>query len=440
MTARERAHLRVRSLRNDEMDPAALSEIEETFVGEGALAVQFESPIVRKRRRGPRHVSDLVGVRSLFDLAVVLHSRDIMSTEQSPYDLGYAFARGILSAPAPSLAERRRASLPSREAVLRRAIRTSKTSYWSGLFADERNALAAVLSGDIAAAPQADRLGAYRSLWRAVQRLSSPIADLNDDGHPFFIDETRPYLDAIRHLARSDNASSPWQVYDQERRRRVAVPDDDVFPMVMGSQHHTERGTPVSLLDCLDERDTEHAHARNTRMRTYHLERSRVALQQHFGPVVEMATELQRAEESAADASRRQRNRDSAARPAPQAYGVSAAGAELWVRDAIRWLGASEAEATQVASDGGVDIITDHYAVSVKHYAGTVPVEEVREIFGVAIRMELKAMLWTSGDLSKAGREFADAVSMPIIQYDVHKASFTSLNGAAEAVLRGSVD
>lgn len=123
------------------------------------------------------------------------------------------------------------------------------------------------------------------------------------------------------------------------------------------------------------------------------------------------------------------------ARPEPQRYGVSARGAEFWVADALRWLGVHDAEVTQQASDGGVDVMSSRLAVSVKHYAGAVPVEEVREIFGVAMASRRLAVLWTSGSLTEAARQFAEFAPVAVVHYDVADATWSGLTASGAEFL-----
>jgi hypothetical protein len=118
--------------------------------------------------------------------------------------------------------------------------------------------------------------------------------------------------------------------------------------------------------------------------------------------------------------------------PEPLRYGVSSRGAELWVADALLWLGIEGVNVTQLSADGGVDILTDDFAVSVKHYTGSVPVEEVREIFGVATVMQKTPMLWTSGTLTLSGDEFAAVAPVAVFHYEVETASITARNQAAQ--------
>lgn len=141
--------------------------------------------------------------------------------------------------------------------------------------------------------------------------------------------------------------------------------------------------------------------------------------------------------QEAADYADRVRVRAAAgfSRPEPQRYGVSARGAELWVADALRWLGEHDAEVTQQAADGGVDVLSARLAVSVKHYSGAVPVEEVREIFGVAAASRRRAVLWTSGTLTGQARKFADLATIPVVTYDVETAQWAGANPDGEAFL-----
>ncbi len=146
-------------------------------------------------------------------------------------------------------------------------------------------------------------------------------------------------------------------------------------------------------------------------------------------PIISAATEMK----GATTASRRPESGYPA--PEPQPYGVSARGAELWVADALRWLGADGVEVTQQSGDGGVDILTSKYAVSVKHYSGAIPVEEVREIFGVSVVMKRTPMLWVSSSLTQAGSAFADAAPVPVFHFDVQQASISALNRHGKELL-----
>lgn len=126
-------------------------------------------------------------------------------------------------------------------------------------------------------------------------------------------------------------------------------------------------------------------------------------------------------------------------KPEPQEYGVSHRGAEAWIHQAVQWLGASDAVLTQQSRDGGVDVESSLYAVSVKNYSGTVPVEEVREIYGVAHARGKTPLMFTSGTLTKAALEFAETASVAVVTYDVTTATFSGLNSHGADVLRNGL-
>lgn len=101
----------------------------------------------------------------------------------------------------------------------------------------------------------------------------------------------------------------------------------------------------------------------------------------------------------------------------------------------MRWLGAHDAEATQQSRDGGVDVVSHRFAVSVKRYAGSVPVEEIREIFGVAISLGKLPVLWTSGTLTQAASDFANLAPVAVIQYRVEDATMVGLNATGRELM-----
>ncbi|MCB2412391.1 restriction endonuclease [Demequina sp. TTPB684] len=179
----------------------------------------------------------------------------------------------------------------------------------------------------------------------------------------------------------------------------------------------------------IERRATVQAHATH---------RAAAAIAILIDPIVEAANTLvddanqEIAEAEAQEAAERRQLRAEVGFPHPgvHAYGVSPRGAELWVRDFLRHLGAVEAEATQQTDDGGVDVVCDDFLVSVKHYAHFVPVEEVREIFAVAAVDGKAAVLWTSGTLTAAGSEFADVAPVAVVQYNVETGQVVGLNVA----------
>lgn len=121
--------------------------------------------------------------------------------------------------------------------------------------------------------------------------------------------------------------------------------------------------------------------------------------------------------------------------PVPQPYGVSAQGAELLVRDWMRFFGVLDAEVTQYAGDGGVDVTSLRVVAQVKHYAGSVPVAAVRELFGVATALGKHAAMFTSGRLTVDGLAFASSTGMAALHYDAAAGSIDGLNTLGTAAI-----
>ncbi|MEV7528414.1 restriction endonuclease [Agrococcus sediminis] len=84
----------------------------------------------------------------------------------------------------------------------------------------------------------------------------------------------------------------------------------------------------------------------------------------------------------------------------------------------------------------GVDVVSDLFAVSVKNYSGSVPVEDLREIFGVATLMGKVAVLWTSGSLTEAGRAFAEVAPVHVVRYDVLSGEFEGITPGRDGATR----
>ncbi|MDN4597584.1 restriction endonuclease [Leifsonia virtsii] len=116
--------------------------------------------------------------------------------------------------------------------------------------------------------------------------------------------------------------------------------------------------------------------------------------------------------------------------PPAQEFGVSARGAELWCQQALLALGIHDAVVTRQSADGGQDIYSDAHrlSVSVKNYAGTVDVIACREIFGVAVAQGRRALLMTSGGLTRDAESFCLAAPVAVIHYDVAAALLRGLN------------
>lgn len=123
--------------------------------------------------------------------------------------------------------------------------------------------------------------------------------------------------------------------------------------------------------------------------------------------------------------------------PEPQPYGVSPAGAEIWIRDWMIHMGAEGASATQYVGDGGIDVESAHYIAQVKHYTGSVGVGEVREHIGVAAVDEKKRrpLFFTSGSYSVGGIDAAGRAQMPLFGYSVESGQVLPINSHAEFLL-----
>ncbi|HEU5223147.1 MAG TPA: restriction endonuclease [Candidatus Lumbricidophila sp.] len=104
--------------------------------------------------------------------------------------------------------------------------------------------------------------------------------------------------------------------------------------------------------------------------------------------------------------------------PEPQPYGVSHEGAESLVAQWMRHLGEGDADTTQYVSDGGIDVASINYIAQVMNYTGTVGVQAVRELAGVAIVDGRKPLFFTSGTFSSGAIEFADQAKIALFEYD----------------------
>jgi HJR/Mrr/RecB family endonuclease len=71
----------------------------------------------------------------------------------------------------------------------------------------------------------------------------------------------------------------------------------------------------------------------------------------------------------------------------------------------------------------------------VKNYRGTVPVQAIREIHGIAAAENRKAIFFTSGRYTKAAVDFAESVDMPLITYNALSSDFKGANGPGRMFL-----
>jgi len=104
--------------------------------------------------------------------------------------------------------------------------------------------------------------------------------------------------------------------------------------------------------------------------------------------------------------------------PLPQPFGVSHEGAEQLVAQWMTYLGAQGVATTTFTGDGGVDVTSHHYIAQVKNYTGSVDVEAVRALGGVAYADGRKPLFFTSGTYTAGSVAFASQVGMGLFRYD----------------------
>lgn len=123
-------------------------------------------------------------------------------------------------------------------------------------------------------------------------------------------------------------------------------------------------------------------------------------------------------------------------RPMQLPYGVADDGAERLVADWMKYLGVLDASTTPYTRDGGRDVVSHKWVVSVKNYKKQpVTVQEVREIFGVAASDKKLALLFTSSYVSQDGLDFAEKNNIPLVHYDAIASSLEDLNHSASKFL-----
>ncbi len=110
--------------------------------------------------------------------------------------------------------------------------------------------------------------------------------------------------------------------------------------------------------------------------------------------------------------------RDVLPRPRP-AMRLNAVSAEHLVAEWMRHLGALDAVVTPAGPDGGVDLRSPRYVAQVKHRADLVPVQQVRDLAGVAALERRTALFFTTGAYSSHSLAFArDAgIALFIVRY-----------------------
>lgn len=123
-------------------------------------------------------------------------------------------------------------------------------------------------------------------------------------------------------------------------------------------------------------------------------------------------------------------------RPIPQPYGVSHQGAELIVADWLVYLGERSVQVTKQSGDGGIDVLTEDYCCQVKNYTSqNVGSPDVRDLFGTAVSLGRKPLLFTATAMTPDASSFANSNSVAAIQFNVLEASLLGLNEHGEGFL-----
>lgn len=107
--------------------------------------------------------------------------------------------------------------------------------------------------------------------------------------------------------------------------------------------------------------------------------------------------------------------------PGPQPYGVSDEGAEAFIADWMKYIGAKSATVTSYIGDGGIDVVSSLVIAQVKNYAPSrsVGVAEIRELAGVAAVDRRLAAFFTSGKYAAGATAFASAAGIALFRYSV---------------------
>lgn len=194
----------------------------------------------------------------------------------------------------------------------------------------------------------------------------------------------------------------------------------------------------IRALRDIEDKQTRAAQARAERERRNKAERLERRQARDATRVEQLSAQIAA---MSADAERRTRQRQEKmlARHVPpppaQPFGVSDEGAEALVCAWVRHLGARDAEVTRFSGDGGIDVESAFYVIQVKNYSGSVPIESIRALHGVATVEKKRALFFTSGTVSREGVSFADRARIGLVHYDAVNATLRGLNTIGEAAV-----
>lgn len=94
--------------------------------------------------------------------------------------------------------------------------------------------------------------------------------------------------------------------------------------------------------------------------------------------------------------------------------------AEEYASGVLLYLGEPNPKVTQQSNDGGVDVVSENCVTQVKHVMTPVGPAVVRELYGVSIAADKKAIVMSRSGFTKAAIDFADQVGVYLFQYEPH--------------------
>lgn len=101
----------------------------------------------------------------------------------------------------------------------------------------------------------------------------------------------------------------------------------------------------------------------------------------------------------------------------------------------LRSVGYTSAKTTRFNHDGGIDVESDELVVQCKHYQGSVGVEVVRAIFGVASHRGKTAVVVTSGSFTRDAQKEASKFGVALLHLDELQADLNGLNSRGKDLL-----
>ena len=120
--------------------------------------------------------------------------------------------------------------------------------------------------------------------------------------------------------------------------------------------------------------------------------------------------------------------------------GISHKSYEEYCCEALRSWGYLEAKTTRYSRDGGIDIEGPAVVAQCKHYAGSVGVKDIREIFGIAAHMKKTAAVFTSGSYTAEAIRFANEAGVALIFLDEVSGSSKALNVYAKELVSAKTE